>query len=273
MSAVRKWGYYAWSVIEMAAGFRSWGLLLRAFLTKQPLEKATLRFWRQSTRLQVRGAMDIWSVKETFLDQFYIRYGTPIEPNWRIVDIGAAIGEFTVFAAQRAPDGVVYAFEPNPQSFAFMQENIALNALTNVHPYGIGVWERAGNMQLELVNGEPLQGKTVFQQEKKENKAEIPVITFDQLVQDILQKKIDLLKLDCEGAEYAILLTASRKSLDAVQHIVMEYHDVDSTHEHTSLVYFLENNGFQVRLHANPVHAEIGYLYAWKECPNEFGQI
>jgi len=91
------------------------------------------------------------------------------------------------------------------------------------------------------------------------------VITFDQVVHDSVDSIIDLLKLDCEGAEYAILMGASAESLARVQRIIMEYHDLDAEHEHTRLVHFLEGNGFSVRLHANPVHAEIGYLYAWKE--------
>ncbi len=57
--------------------------------------------WK-NTRMLVHNRMDAWSVKETFLDRFYSRYGTEIEPYWTIVDIGAAIGEFTVFAAQQA---------------------------------------------------------------------------------------------------------------------------------------------------------------------------
>ena len=265
MSAWRKWSYYAWSVLEMAAGFRSWGLLLRAFLGKQLSEPVTLHFWRQPTQLRVRGAMDIWSVKETFLDQFYTRYSTQVEPDWVVVDIGAAIGEFTVYAAQKATAGEVYAYEPNPQSFALLQENLMLNGLSNVQAFCVGVWDQHGTMQLDLVNAEPLQGKTVFQQSDTALTAEIPVITFDQLVQDSVNTMIDLLKLDCEGAEYAILMGASAESLARVQRIVMEYHDLDAEHEHSRLVHFLEGNGFSVRLHANPVHAEIGYLYAWKE--------
>ncbi|KUK70214.1 MAG: Methyltransferase FkbM family [Anaerolineae bacterium 49_20] len=265
MSAWHKWSYYAWSVLEMAAGFRSWGLLLTAFLGKQRKMQGTLRFWRQPTQLRVRGAMDIWSVKETFLDQFYTRYGTSIEPDWVIVDIGAAIGEFTVYAVQKAPAGEVFAYEPNPESFALLQENIMLNKLSNVEASCVGVWDQAGSMQLDLVNSEPLQGKTVFQNQEETSKAEIPVITFDQLVQDSVNTMIDLLKLDCEGAEYAILIGASAESLARVQRIVMEYHDLDVEHEHSSLVRFLESSGFRVQLHANPVHAEIGYLYAWRE--------
>jgi len=122
-----------------------------------------------------------------------------------------------------------------------------------------------GSMQLDLVNGEPLQGKTVFAQQNSTQIAETPVITFDQLVQEMVQTQIDLLKLDCEGAEYAILMGASAESLARVQRIIMEYHDLDALHEHSILVRFLESHRFSVRLHANPVHTEIGYLYAWKK--------
>lgn len=264
MTTWRKWSYYAWSVLEMAVGFRSWGLLLRVFLSRKRVEEGTLRFWRKPTQMRVRGAMDIWSVKETFLDQFYTRYGTQIEPDWVVVDIGAAIGEFTVYAAQKAPAGEVYAYEPNPQSFALLKENIKLNTLSNVQTFCVGVWDQAGGMQLDLGNGEPLQGKTLFQQDESLT-TEIPAITFNQLVQDSGDSIIDLLKLDCEGAEYAILMAASAESLACVQRIVMEYHDLDAEHEHSSLVRFLERNGFSVQLHANPVHAEIGYLYAWRQ--------
>jgi FkbM family methyltransferase len=229
------------------------------------MQEGTLRFWRQPTQLRVRGAMCIWSVKETFLDQFYTRYGAQIAQDWTVVDIGAALGEFTAYAAQKAPHGEVYAYEPNPQSFALLQVNILLNKLSNVKASCVGVWDRPGTMQLNLVNGEPLQGKTVFQQPDAAQIAEIPVITFDQLVQEMVQAQIDLLKLDCEGAEYAILMGASAESLARVQRIVMEYHDLDALHEHSLLVRFLENSGFSVRLHANPVHTEIGYLYAWKK--------
>jgi FkbM family methyltransferase len=232
MSAWRKWSYYAWSVLEMAAGFRSWGLLLRAFLGRQGMQEGTLRFWRLPTQLRLRGAMDIWSVKETFLDQFYTGYGAQIARDWTVVDIGAALGEFTVYASQKASAGEVYAYEPNPQSFALLQENISLNKLSNVQAFCVGVCDRPGTMQLNLVNGEPLQGKTVFQQPDAAHIAEIPVITFDQLVQEKVQAGIDLLKLDCEGAEYAILMGASAESLARVQRIVMEYHDLDALHEH-----------------------------------------
>ena len=264
MSTWRKWSYYAWSVLEMAR-LPQLGVAAAGVLRQEAQSRGNASLLAP-THTTARARSHGYLVgKETFLDQFYTRYGTSIEQDWVIVDIGAAIGEFTVYAAQEPPAGEVYAYEPNPQSFALLQENILLNKLSNVQAFCVGVWDQTGTMQLDLVNAEPLQGKTVFQQSDTALTAEIPVITFDQLVQDSVNSIIDLLKLDCEGAEYAILLPASPESLARVQRIVMEYHDIDAEHEHSRLVRFLEGSGFSVQLHTNPVHAEIGYLYAWKE--------
>ena len=70
------------------------------------------------------------------------------------------------------------------------------------------------------------------------------------------------MKLDCEGAEYPILLTAPLTTLALIARIVMEYHDLDEEQNHRVLADYLRNLGYQVRLFSNPVHAEIGYLYA-----------
>ena len=56
---------------------------------------------------------------------------------------------------------------------------------------------------------------------------------------------------------------ASTESLARVQRIVMEYHDLDAEHEHSRLAHFLRKR-FQRAATCQPVHAEIGYLYAWK---------
>ena len=263
MSFLRKWTYYAWSLLEMGSGFRDWGKLARLFLHGTALEPVQLRLRWKNTRMLVRSRMDAWSVKETFLDRFYTRYGTEIEPHWTIVDIGAAIGEFTVFAAQQAAQGKVLAFEPNSASFALLQENLKLNSIGNAQAVNAGVWNRAGAMTLDAANGEPLQAQTQFSETAAVSGQSVPVITLGQLLEEFAPEGIDLLKLDCEGAEYPILFSASPSTLGAVKRIIMEYHELDAQQNHQKLAKHLQSAGFQVRLHANPVHAEIGYLYAW----------
>ena len=73
--------------------------------------------------------MDVWSIKETFLDRFYEKYGFTIQPNWKIIDIGAGIGDYTLYTATAQPNSQVFAFEPYPKSLVLMQENLRLNSI------------------------------------------------------------------------------------------------------------------------------------------------
>ena len=75
----------------------------------------------------------------------------------------------------------------------------------------------------------------------------------------------DLLKLDCEGAEYSILFSAPRSVLERFKYIVMEYHDNVTQYNHEDLMRFLTEQGFQVETFPNPVHAYLGYLRAMRQ--------
>ncbi len=65
--------------------------------------------------------MDVWSVKETFVDRFYERYGAPVGEGWTVMDIGGGIGDFSIFAAYDKPSNQIYAFEPYPGSFTLLR--------------------------------------------------------------------------------------------------------------------------------------------------------
>ncbi|MFZ3070459.1 MAG: FkbM family methyltransferase [Anaerolineaceae bacterium] len=262
MRFLRKWTYYAWSVLEMLADFRNWGDVFRLFLGGSSKELTWLKFWKRPLKMAVRGRMDAWSVKECFLDRFYTRYGCEIGADWHVVDIGAAIGEFTVFAALAAKCGKVYAFEPNPESVAILHENLKANALENVEAWNLGVWDKPGQMELELIHDEPLQAQTVEQATPNDDSSRVPVITLGQLTAEFIHEPIDLLKLDCEGAEYRILLPSNHETMLRIRRIVMEYHDLGGSDTHAALVDFLDQEGFAVSLHENPVHQDIGYLFA-----------
>ncbi|MGN6485261.1 MAG: FkbM family methyltransferase [Thermomicrobiales bacterium] len=216
----------------------------------------------------VRSPMDVWSVKETFIDRLYERYGFTIEPGWTVVDIGAAIGEFTVFAA-RIPGTTVIACEPFPGSVDLLRENIALNLLENVTVIPKAVAAETGTMLLDLRGEEPLEFVSAMQRagaealRVPEGHIAIPAIPLSEVLADTPRAHIDLLKLDCEGAEYEILMQAPAEALAAVDRIVMEYHDRTTAHTHPELERFLTDAGFAVRSVPNVVHPdEIGYLWA-----------
>jgi len=117
---------------------------------------------------------------------------------------------------------------------------------------------------LDLSVGEPLQfsSREVVVEPGKARQIRVHAVTLaDVLAQQALDR-VDLLKLDCEGAEYEILMNATEETLAKVQRIVMEYHNVDADHTHVQLIRFLESVGYTVSWEQNIVHEEIGYLFA-----------
>ncbi|HZK17300.1 MAG TPA: FkbM family methyltransferase, partial [Anaerolineaceae bacterium] len=83
--------------------------------------------------------------------------GTVIQSDWVVVDIGAAIGEFTIEAALKLTTGIVHAFEPNPGSLNILRQNLRANNLNRVETYNLGVWKEEGEIPLHFLNNEPLQ--------------------------------------------------------------------------------------------------------------------
>ena len=87
------------------------------------------------------------------------------------------------------------------------------------------------------------------------------VTTLDELLRRLGVARCDLLKLDCEGAEYEILYGASEETLRAIDAITAEYHVGLNEHTVAELVRFLESRGFIVT--STPLlDPEGGYLYA-----------
>ncbi|MDY7078669.1 MAG: FkbM family methyltransferase [Chloroflexota bacterium] len=92
----------------------------------------------------------------------------------------------------------------------------------------------------------------------------VPSLTLADMFRRLELERCNLLKLDCEGAEYAILFDAPDAILGSVERIVMECHGGVTPYGHSDLVDFLRTGGFQVRTCPNPVHDHLGFLYAFQ---------
>lgn len=274
--------YYFVSIFELIFFIRPFttvlGVFLRLYFAKPAnpgiAEEKIIHLPRQGVRFKVRGAMDIWSVKETFLDRFYVRFGTPIGQNWTIVDVGGGIGDFTTFAAQAHPGNVVYAFEPTPGSFSLLQHNLQLNQADNATGYQQAIWSETGILWMDTSVGEPGQfisnpvrpgatpGNNDIGKEYSSEAVTAPCISLAEAFQRHSISHCDLLKMDCEGAEYAILFNTPTEVFAKIQRIIMEYHNQPHGPTYADLRNFLIGQGFAVRVTTNYVHDYLGYLYA-----------
>jgi hypothetical protein len=98
--------------------------------------------------------------------------------------------------------------------------------------------------------------------------AHTEVVTLDELFERFAVWKCPLLKLDCEGAEYEVLLNARPETLKKIGNIAMEYHVGLNEHSPEQLVAFLGAHGFVVEC-LPLTDQESGYLYATRRASLE----
>lgn len=217
---------------------------------------------RGGLHFMVRDALDIWIIKESCLDRVYDCGGSSLHTARVIIDIGAGIGDFSVHAARLSKHSVVYAYEPDPGSFALLQHNIALNGCGNIIAYPQVVGGQSTLVSINRDFTSPVLYQTAAA--SAGDSAEPPIVSLS--LDDIFAVNgincCDLLKIDCEGAEYNILFQTSAVTLAAIRAIAMEYHDDMIPWRHQSLVALLERHGFCVQCVPSPAHREIGFLYA-----------
>ena len=76
---------------------------------------------------------------------------------------------------------------------------------------------------------------------------EVPATTLTDILQNLKDSRIDILKMDCEGAEYTILYNTPKETLLLVTTMLIEVHDLDKENRNaTSLEHFLQSNDFIV---------------------------
>ena len=92
------------------------------------------------------------TLHEIFVDKLYLQGGVSILPGDIVLDVGANIGVFTLFAAKQGAQ--VYAYEPVPPTFEVLQHNIRLHRLDSVtHSRNIGMGGRKTNVPLSGMFG------------------------------------------------------------------------------------------------------------------------
>ncbi|MBU0496655.1 MAG: FkbM family methyltransferase [Candidatus Thermoplasmatota archaeon] len=124
-----------------------------------------------------------------------------LRPNGIYLDIGANIGVITLALSKLAKQGKVYAFEPSQNNFEFLKLNIEQNQLDNVSPINLGIFDR--NCEMEFSYVETVAGCSFMSESGvKEGICEqIKCLRLDEWVDETEIKKIDLVKMDVEGAE------------------------------------------------------------------------
>jgi len=204
--------------------------------------------------------MDIWTLTETYLNRDYEKYGTKLGKNWTIVDIGAAFGDFSVFAAQKSPLNKIIAVEPLPSSQKLLQQNININKLKNIKIFSGGISSTKSKINISENNKNYGHSQTSLV-----SSLSAPSISLPKLFSKYNLKHCHLIKCDCEGAEYDIFSNIPSSIYAKIDRIIMEYHlfDFDSEQKFQRLKSILKKNNYRLKIFPNSVHSNLGFLYAF----------
>jgi FkbM family methyltransferase len=219
-----------------------WPLFYLRHQTKPTLMVET----RDGARFQVRvNTSDRFIVWEIWQAKVYDDTLLPIRPEDVVVDIGAHIGAFAVRAARLAHRGQVYAYEASSSNYALLMKNRQLNGLENLHIKNRAISNQHGMMPFYTVAENGGLGSLV--QTTNDSREQVQAMPFTDIISENAIERIDLLKVDVEGAEYDILLNCPEDMLSRVQRVVMEYHEFrGEERSHRDLVKLLEAHGFRV---------------------------
>jgi FkbM family methyltransferase len=218
--------------------------------------------FRNRARLQIGRGVDHVPIIEIFLRE---EYGS-VAGGAVILDLGANIGAFSIYAAMSARDVKVYAYEPTAEFYRLMQDNIRLNRLDDVvtcFNLAVGADTRVRELVLES-NTFSFPTLLPADDDRLTRTVRVQCTSLADILDSNALERVDLLKMDCEGAEYEILYSTPDPYLKRIREIRMEYHNLRAERcNGAALGTFLRSRDYEVTM-AGSAAATSGNLWARK---------
>jgi FkbM family methyltransferase len=190
--------------------------------------------------------------EDIFQRQVYFFEASTNEP--LILDCGAHIGLAVLYFKSLYPRARILTFEPNPETFALLQRNIAQNNLRGVEAINMALTAEEGNKAILYVGENFLtewDSTDTIDPDLWVNMHEYRGISVRSTrLSSYVSRRVDFVKLDIEGAELAVLEELDGK-LAAVEAITLEYHQNLANRAEGKLqrvVEMLRKSGFKYQI-------------------------
>lgn len=248
--------YYYKTINLLSKYFNNWLEIFIKLLSKKPINLLSLKNGFSFISSNSNNLYEI--VKEVWIENRYLPKNILLDKNGVIIDIGANVGVFSIYASTLT-SGKILAVEPFDENCKYLKQNLKNNIVTNVIIEKIAVSKSSGKRYFYTLDSD--SGHNFYFKNKSKNKKLINTTTFKQLIQNHSIKKIELLKVDCEGAEGEIFESLSPIILKNINNIALEFHDNCSSLSHQQIKKILTKAGFRVQVDWDG-KSPFGYIYA-----------
>src|SRR3989344_1941267 len=242
------------AVFGIIAVYKSWPLVILASIGLMKEGRRRICRLRNGLSFYVENIGDIHVLKEVFSYNHYGRFLSRIRDNSVVIDIGAHIGVCSILAAQQGKNVKVFSYEPWPQNFMMLRENIALNNLQGkVFPMQMAVGENEAPRDFYFFTERVGSSLVLIPGQKATQKVTVQCTTLNNIFKTKNIERCNFMKIDCEGAEHEILYNTSDDCFVRIESITLETHDqiVGNSME---LMDFLKKHNFSVEFAKPPAN-------------------
>ncbi len=226
----------------------------------------TLHFVTRPHRLTFDVPASLFQVfKEIFMaDVYNIGAVCRVLPdNPVVIDIGANAGFFDILLLSKTKNAQIYAYEPLSSNIERMRSVASSNHM----------FDKCVTINPFAVTGTPCEMLRLYAQDTEDNQVVasslkgfnndntkelwIQAISLSEIVSGMPGTAVDLLKMDCEGAEYDIIFNTPPDIVCQIKTMLIEVHDIDNENNVEKFSQYLERLGYDVNY--NPIN---GFCYA-----------
>lgn len=206
---------------------------------------------------------------EVFVDREYRILdqilGKAVDP---ILDIGAHVGMFSIYARCFNSNAQIFAFEPEEKNFAAMKENLRVNGIGDVFAKNVAVTGEIGMRELNI--SQDSHNHSFLKVENEDGEAvdglavrKVNTTTLQQIFMKNNLARVSLAKIDCEGAEFEIFVKTPVEILQKVGAFYIEYHKYENNNPQI-LRAILEKAGFKVEMKESFYDKRFGFILGHK---------
>jgi len=179
-----------------------------------------------------------WSHREIFIDEIY-KFECD-KDNPVIIDCGSNYGTSIMYFKSIYPNAIIKGIEADPKIFGILKKNL------NNRYSDVTLINKAVSSKKEQIRfySEGADGGRIHKMNDSRQTNKVDTISLDYLI----DRKIDFLKMDIEGAETDVL--CSSKNLGNVEQLFIEYHSfIDEKQQLGDILSTLSKNNFRFYIH------------------------